>query len=324
MKKQMKHSLRNLILSLALVLALAACGGRGNAEPTEDPNAAVTHVVETAMAAITQTAAVQSPTPSSTPTPEATNTPTASPTAQISPTIPSIPTSTSVFTQPGGTTSSCDIGNFVKDVTIPDGTAVAAGSKFTKTWEIKNGGTCTWNKDYVVIFYGGEQMAEKTSYPLTTKDIEPGQSVQISIEMTAPSKTGSYTSYWILRNDAGQNFFVDGGSFYVQVAVGGTATPGPSATPGNSAPSVVIQANTATSITAGGTVNFTGIATDPEDGTISSSIKWFIGSTEQTEVGGNPTLTFSTAGTYTVTAKVTDSGGKTSPSSNSITVTVTE
>ena len=57
-----------------------------------------------------------------------------------------------MFTQPGGTTSSCDIGNFVKDVTIPDGTAVAAGAKFTKTWEIKNAGTCTWNENYVVIF----------------------------------------------------------------------------------------------------------------------------------------------------------------------------
>jgi hypothetical protein len=324
MKKQQKQSLRNLILSLALVLALAACGGRGNAEPTEDPNAAVTHVVETAMAAITQTAAVQSPTPSSTPTPEATNTPTPSPTAQLSPTIPSIPTSTSVFTQPGGTTSSCDIGNFVKDVTIPDGTAVAAGSKFTKTWEIKNGGTCTWNEDYVVIFYGGEQMAEKTSYPLTTKDIEPGQSVQISIDMTAPSKTGSFTSYWILRNDAGQNFFVDGGSFYVQISVGGTATPGPSATTDpNQAPSVTISANTTTSITVGGTVEFTGIASDPEDGNLTSSIKWFIGSTEQTSVGGSATLTFNSAGTFTVTAKVTDPDGKTS-TSNSISVTVTE
>jgi len=322
MKKLQNHTLRFMVLSLILVLALTACGGR-NAEPTEDPNAAVTHVVETAMAAITQTAAVQSPTPSSTPTVEPTATNTPVPTILTSPTIPAIATSTSVFNQPGGTTSSCDIGNFVKDVTIPDGASIAAGATFTKTWEIKNAGTCTWNENYVIIFYGGEQMAEETSYQLTDEDVEPGESLQVSIEMTAPSTTGSYTSYWILRNDAGQNFFVDGGSIYAQISVGGTATPGPSATPGNSAPSVVIEAKTTTSISAGGTVDFTGIATDPEDGTISSSIKWFIGSTEQTEVGGSATLTFSsTPGTYTVTAKVTDSDGKTSSPSNSITVTV--
>lgn len=322
MKKQMKHSLRNLILSLALVLALAACGGRGNAEPTEDPNAAVTHVVETAMAAITQTAAVQSPTPSSTPTPEATNTPTASPTAQISPTIPSIPTSTSVFTQPGGTTSSCDIGNFVKDVTIPDGTAVAAGSKFTKTWEIKNGGTCTWNKDYVVIFYGGEQMAEKTSYPLTTKDIEPGQSVQISIEMTAPSKTGSYTSYWILRNDAGQNFFVDGGSFYVQVAVGGTATPGPSATPDNNA-APTVQINTPVPdppYTPSTQITLSGIANDAEDGTdFTTQITWTSNIDGQLAIGKSVNI-FLSEGNHVITAKVTDSKGK--PGTATINITV--
>ncbi len=214
-----------LALMLVMVLALAACGGSGDAP--EDENYAVTQVVETAMAAISQTAAVQSPTPNNTPTFTPAPTETPAPTATTAPvaTLPSIPTSTSVFQQPGTNVSTCDIGGFVKDVTIPDGTNMATGAKFTKTWEIKNIGTCTWNKNYQIIFYGGDQMAADTIFTFTDKDIEPGESVQISIEMTAPEKTGNFQSYWIFRNDVGQNFFVDGSSIYVQISVGITATP---------------------------------------------------------------------------------------------------
>lgn len=315
---------RLLILTLILVMALSACGGK-ETEESEDPNAAVTHVVETAMAAITQTAAVQSPTPSSTPTTMPTSTNTPAPSLEPSPTLPLLPSATSAFNQPTTPNSGCDIGTFVKDVTIPDGTAIAAGEKFTKTWEIKNSGTCTWNKNYQIIFYGGERMGAETAYAFTTEDIEPGESVAISIEMTAPSTNGTYYSYWIFRNDAGQNFFVDGGSIYAQIAVGGTATPGPTATTTtpdpNTAPSLTISATSATTITVGGSVDFTGLANDAEDGSISGLIKWFIGSTEQGSTGSPVTLTFNTAGTFTVKATVTDSGGKTT-TSNLVSITV--
>ena len=316
MRKNNRTILRLLTLSLILLLALTACGGN-QPEETEDPNAAVTHVVETAMAAITQTAAVQSPTPSSTPTllPTGTNTPI--PTFEPSPTLPLLPTATSVFNQPNTPNSSCDIGNFVKDVTIPDGTSMSAGQKFTKTWEIKNSGTCTWNENYQIIFYGGERMAEDTTYNFTDEDIEPGESVQISLEMTAPSTNGTYYSYWILRNDARQNFFVDGGSIYVQIAVGGTATPGPTATTANTAvpndaPTVSITAPAnGTSFASGAEVTLTGVATDTEDdnSTLTNSIVWSSDIDGPLGTAGSLNY-FLSDGTHIITAKVTDSGGK--------------
>ncbi len=328
MQKNKKTIIPLMILSLVLVLALSACGGN-KSEESEDSKIAVTRVFETAMAAITQTDAAMASTPSSTPTMQLTSTSTPTPTIEpvtTLPTLPSLPTATSVFNQPNTPNSSCDIGNFVKDVTIPDGTSIPAGGKFTKTWEIKNSGTCTWNKNYQIIFYGGDRMAENTAYKFTDDDVEPGESVQISLEMTAPATTGTFYSYWIFRNDAGQNFFVDGGSIYVQIAVGGTATQGPAATTAptadpNNAPSITIQNDSATTITVGGTVDLSGIASDAEDGNISASIKWFIDSTEQTSTGSPVTLTFNTAGIFTVKATVTDSGGKTT-TSNSITITV--
>lgn len=312
----MKTKLKNvLLLGLLLIFALAACGG-GEENTSEDENTAVTQVVETAMAAISQTAAVQSPTPNHTPTftpaPTSTETPTATngPTA----TLPAVPTNTSVFQQPGSEISTCDSGGFVKDVTIPDGTNMAIGTKFTKTWEIKNIGTCTWNKNYQIVFYGGEQMAADTILTFTDKDIEPGESVQISIEMTAPDKTGNFDSYWILRNDVGQNFFVDGSSIYVKITVGLTQTPTYTPVPNDPPEITISEPANGKDFPKDTEIAFRGVATDPEDGDISNLIEWksdidgFLGT------GANILFTLSGSDTqdvtHTITATIEDSDGE--------------
>jgi hypothetical protein len=312
---QKKHLLVLFTLALIVMVLLSACGGKTAEEEEQDPNAAITQVVETAMAALTETGAVQSPTPSITPTVLPTNTPI--PSMQPSPTISTLvglPTTTSgspSFVQPTGQTSSCDIGGFVKDVTIPDGTNVSAGQKFTKTWEIKNNGTCTWNKNYTVVFYGGTQLAADTIYNFTDTDIEPGENVQISVEMTAPTTTGEYISYWILRNDLGQNYFVDGSSIYVEIIVGTAKTATPTATVGPTAttnpfPTLTLTAAPTTG-TAGTALNYSATATSANGASLTDSISW-MSSDGQSATGGNAPFTFATAGSYTVTATVTDNG----------------
>jgi hypothetical protein len=49
-----------------------------------------------------------------------------------------------------------------------------------------------------------------------TATIAPGTTVDLSVNLTAPHETGSYTGYWTLKNAAGQTF---GDSFYVQIDV---------------------------------------------------------------------------------------------------------
>jgi hypothetical protein len=39
---------------------------------------------------------------------------------------------------------------FVGDVTIFDGAVLRPGEHFTKVWQVKNSGTCTWTRAYTV------------------------------------------------------------------------------------------------------------------------------------------------------------------------------
>ena len=130
-----------------------------------------------------------------------------------------VPTSTRVFPT---ATASCDIGDFTADVTIPDGTNIPAGQAFTKTWRFLNAGTCSWTTAYSVVFSSGNQMGGPNSQALAG-NVNPGQSVDISVNLTAPSAPGEYKGFWKLRNASGVLF----ASFYVQINVtaGVTNTP---------------------------------------------------------------------------------------------------
>lgn len=92
--------------------------------------------------------------------------------------------------------------------------------------------------------------------------------------------------------------------------------------PGNTPPTVTITAPAnGASVAQGTSVNFTGTATDPEDGTISGSLTWT--SSINGNIGSGASFSTSTlsAGAHTITASVTDSGG--APGSAQITLNVT-
>jgi hypothetical protein len=160
-----------------------------NSHPESDPQATVQAMVTQTMLALTLNAPTQTPLP---PTPivvQATNTP--------APTSTPLPTAT--------TASYCDWVAFVKDVTAPDGTVLRPSETFTKTWRLKNRGTCTWTPDYMLVFSGGSQLSDTTSVRLLG-NVAPGQTVDVSITLTAPYIPGEYTSYWMLRNPSGALF----------------------------------------------------------------------------------------------------------------------
>jgi Tol biopolymer transport system component len=94
---------------------------------------------------------------------------------------------------------------FVDDVTIPDYSKITAGNTFTKTWRIKNTGTCTWNPQYTWQLIGGDAFGAPASVSIN-KEVSPGNELDISVEFTAPSTAGNYTNNWQLHDPSGVPF----------------------------------------------------------------------------------------------------------------------
>jgi len=201
---------RFFILSISLAFVLSSCNLPGRAPQTEEPNAIFTQAALTVQAQLYFT-----------PTPPPFNTPTLPPPqpTNTAVTLPTLPIATN--TPAASPTATCDLGQFIKDVTIPDGTTFAPGEKFTKTWRIRNTGTCTWS-GYSLVFDSGDAMNGTSPNPIGT--VGPGQEVDLSVNLTAPATNGSYRGYWRIRNPSGVLIPILGGtqgkSFFVDIKVG--------------------------------------------------------------------------------------------------------
>lgn len=96
---------------------------------------------------------------------------------------------------------------FVADVTIPDHTIVSAGKPFTKTWQVRNTGTCDWTEAYAIVFEMGDELSaeKRISLPKETV-VKPNETIDLSVYMTAPEKAGAYAAYWKLEDGNGNRF----------------------------------------------------------------------------------------------------------------------
>ncbi len=204
---------------ILLLLLLGACNFPG-AQPTENPFP--TFAAQTVEARLTS-AAEENPPPD---LPEATDTPAPVEPTESEPT--GTPTNTAIPTQ---TEVPCDRAAFVSDVTIPDGTLLGGGDAFTKTWRLRNTGSCSWNPSYELIFKEGDAMGGPASQQLTSGTVSPGQTVDISVDLTAPNAEGEYRGDWLIRSEDGIVFGVGTSAnvaFYVEIEVGDpTPTPPP-------------------------------------------------------------------------------------------------
>jgi hypothetical protein len=118
---------------------------------------------------------------------------------------------------PTSTEVPCDLAGFVKDVTIVDGTEMTPGEVFTKTWQVRNEGSCTWTSGYELIFDEGDIMGGTSPQQLTSASIPPGDILDVSVELTAPGATGTYRGLWHIRNPQGDIFTRSG--IWVEIVV---------------------------------------------------------------------------------------------------------
>jgi len=210
----MKYKSIALISILMITsIILSACG-----EATPEPTATLsveqiqTNAVGTFSAGLTQTALAN---PTETPTPTSTSTP------LVINTLPVLsPVSSPVTVNQQG--AACYGMTYVSDINIPDDTPMTAGQKFTKTWQVKNTGSCAWDTGFKFAFVSGDPMSGVTyTFP---SSVAPDGIVNISVDMVAPTdKTGTIKSIWRMTTEGGQPF---GNEVYVQIVIGG----GPTAT----------------------------------------------------------------------------------------------
>ncbi len=152
---------------------LSACGGQPQA--TETP---------TTVPATNTPPATSTPAPTNTAVPEGSPTPAPTPTAFV----------------PDNPADCINKASFVSDVSIPDNADVNAGAAFTKTWRIQNTGTCIWWSGYTLTHYSQEAMSAPAAVPLPVTN--PGETVDLSVDLVAPSVPGTYQGNFVVKNPA--------------------------------------------------------------------------------------------------------------------------
>src|SRR5512133_3361524 len=122
-------------------------------------------------------------------------------------------------------TGACkDSAVMIEDVTVPDNTVMTPGEKFTKTWRFMNNGKCNWS-GYTITFFAGDRMSTPNSVPVPATDA--GKTVDVSVDLIAPATDGSYTGFYILKNDKGETLPVGiEQSFWLKILIG-NVTPAP-------------------------------------------------------------------------------------------------
>lgn len=101
----------------------------------------------------------------------------------------------------------CNAAYFVGYVGLGDGAPVGVAETFKKVWDVRNIGTCTWTRDYRLVFYGGEHMSGP-NWVTFPKEVPPGDHMFIGAIMISPYEGGTHTSYWMLQAPDGTKFGV--------------------------------------------------------------------------------------------------------------------
>lgn len=212
-----RRSVRRISLYLIVGLIILGCAAPVLITPPPPSTLAAdsleTIVVQTGIAAQTQTAVVLPPTRTKTATPLPTRTTTITPT----------PTATFLFLYP--TQTSLPEGFFADDeeddedgedgyqkpVVVREwdcrvisrspakGAVISRGSNFNAIWNVENTGTKTWPKKGVdVVFYTGARIHEKAYYDIPAT-VGKGGKVTVVVPLTAPKRKDTFSTTWVLQ-----------------------------------------------------------------------------------------------------------------------------
>ena len=213
----MKETVKKLLGFFLSGLLLASCNlpTTSSGSPTREADMLRTAAAQTAVAQMTVGVVIPSPGP----TLAASTAEPGQPTQTVSPENSAATQSSSSENEDSDTP--CDQAEFVSDVTVPDGTVFFPNEDFTKTWRLKNAGTCTWTTSYSLIF-DHEKLMDGPTEIFLPHSVAPGETIDLSVNLKSPKTPGTYRSYWILRNASNVTFGVGSSGeepFFVDIEV---------------------------------------------------------------------------------------------------------
>lgn len=94
--------------------------------------------------------------------------------------------------------------SFLADLTIPDGSEVAAGATMDKRWEVENTGSCNWMEGYTLRLIAGADLGANPQQALFPA--RSGTRATIRLIFQAPIEPGAYRSAWQAHSPAGEPF----------------------------------------------------------------------------------------------------------------------
>jgi hypothetical protein len=113
-----------------------------------------------------------------------------------------------------------DASRFIRDVNLPDGTAVAVNQRLVKQWEIKNVGTVAWRNRFLKRLGPADALGRLRSAELTPiPDTDPGQLCLLTVELVAPPTPGSCRAEWKMVDATGATLLPNQTVVYVSIDV---------------------------------------------------------------------------------------------------------
>lgn len=102
---------------------------------------------------------------------------------------------------------------FVADLNLDDKNMTAPpvmkpGQSFTKSWRVRNVGTCAWEADFQIAFVRGNRAEAQMGGASVAvgKKVQPGETIDLSVKLTAPTVYGTFQAFWQMRTNTRQYF----------------------------------------------------------------------------------------------------------------------
>lgn len=93
---------------------------------------------------------------------------------------------------------------FVKEITVPEGTEFAPGTKFTKTWRLRNESEVDWPNIFLSFRKGDQLGCCDTMMQLPP--VSANQEFDVTVDLVAPEEPGKYCGVWKLCGPWGRPF----------------------------------------------------------------------------------------------------------------------